>query len=83
MRAQLRQHLGLPGSCTAPAANDVVPTFSDGGGAAFSDDDITALLRQALEGNLRAAGCSLASLARLVRGLPSLEMPGLVGDQVP
>lgn len=39
-------------------------------------------MRRALAANSAAAGGTLASLARLVRSLPTLAMPDLVGDQV-
>jgi Phosphatidylinositol-glycan biosynthesis class S protein len=93
--AQLRQHLGLPdrssppGSCTPGADSpdsssrpDAVPSRTCAADAPLTAEDVDTLMRRALRSNTAAAGRTLASLARLVKSLPTLAMPDLVGDQV-
>jgi Phosphatidylinositol-glycan biosynthesis class S protein len=93
--AQLRQHLGLPdsisppGSC-APGADspdssgqpDAAPSQMCAVDAPLTAEDVNTLMQRALRSNVAAAGRTLASLARLVKSLPTLAMPDLVGDQV-
>ena len=93
--AQMRQHLGLfdsispPGSC-APGADssdssgkpDAALSRTCAAGAPLTAVDVDTLMQRALRSNIAAAGRTLASLARLVKSLPTLAMPDLVGDQV-
>ena len=93
--AQLRQHLGLPdsisppGSCAPGAGSpdssgdpDAAPSRTYAADAPLTAADVDTLMQQALRSNVAAAGRTLASLARLVKSLPTLAMPDLVGDQV-
>lgn len=93
--AQLRQHLGLPdsirppGSCALGADSssssnqpDAAPSQTCAADAPLTTEDMDTLMQRALRSNVAAAGRTLASLARLVKSLPTLAMPDLVGDQV-
>ena len=93
--AQLRQHLGLPDSISPPGSCVSEVDSSDSSGRPDTADsqtcaanqpltteDVDTLMQRALRSNTAAAGRTLASLARLVKSLPTLAMPDLVGDQV-